>query len=157
MADHYEAHLRESWMKKLRLEKPKFSGSGPILAQIRLVHFAALLLVTQPLNEFHWRQKTYSFRAVDSSLGIFRKLFILLSQDQLSHLNQPWPIFFPLEQMWNSSGRSNALALPPSHLYHPHPWIKYIFSYSSPFLTILNYILWLYSDLSSPLKQNSQK
>ena len=57
----------------------KVQGSGSILAQIWLVHFAALLLVTQPLNEFHWRQKTYFFRAVDSSLGIFRKLFILLS------------------------------------------------------------------------------
>ena len=41
MADHYEADLRGSWMKKLRLEKLKFSGSGPILAQIWLVHFAA--------------------------------------------------------------------------------------------------------------------
>ena len=79
MAEHYEEYLRESWMKKVRLEKLKVSGSGPISAQIWLVHFAAFLLVTQPLNEFHWRQKTYFFfRMVDSSLGIFRKLFILL-------------------------------------------------------------------------------
>ena len=61
MAEHYEEYLRESWMKKVRLEKLKVSGSRPISAQIRLLHFAAFLLVTQPLNEFRWRQKTYFF------------------------------------------------------------------------------------------------